>query len=139
MQRIRNTILKGAHHERMRQKGNDPKRPRPLSLPEHHCRRETVRAGGREDLPPPTKGKELMTERYRVQVNPALEYDPSAFFEFMAEDRSGAEQARNAMANLLLYLQDTLGVMGDFANIFWIEVSIDGGPWEEIGEEEEDD
>jgi hypothetical protein len=81
--------------------------------------------------------KPMDEKRYRVECMPAIEHDSSGIFEHIFNSIDAANQGIEAMANLLLYIQDKTGLMDDWSNTFWIEQSIDGGPWEGVDEEEE--
>ena len=70
---------------------------------------------------------------YRVNFIPAIE----ASKESIKVESITLEQAKSnldAMANLLLFLQDN-GRMPDFSNAAWVERLVDG-EWEEVDEEE---
>jgi hypothetical protein len=68
---------------------------------------------------------------YKLTIYPCLETANQAFttefFEFLVE----LVAAKNACANLLLFLQDRVEVMDDESNMFICEVYIDG-EWEEL-------
>lgn len=78
-----------------------------------------------------------MTKNYKVTIIPAIEIDPSAMISFTYSQREQAIRTRDALADLLLFIQDDLSAMDDFSNSMFIEEQIDGGEWME-GEEKAD-
>ena len=75
-----------------------------------------------------------MFKKFRVSVYPAIgKYGLSKTFEF--ETSAEMESASNAMADLLLYLQDDLKIMEDYSNAFIEEEWSDKDhQWMEIDE-----
>lgn len=72
--------------------------------------------------------------KYRVNFIPALEVSSESIkLEFATKFQ--AEQALDAMAMLLLFMQDN-AMMNDFSNVAWIEKLVDG-EWEEVDEDVE--
>ncbi len=72
--------------------------------------------------------------KFRVNFIPALEVsNESIKLEFVSKFQ--AKQALDAMAILLLFMQDN-AMMNDFSNVAWVEELVDG-EWEEVDEEEE--
>ena len=72
---------------------------------------------------------------FRLTVYPVMDInmDASKNFEFSTHEEMMA--AKNAIADMLLYLQDDLEVMNDFSNMFVLEQNCDGD-WEEIDEDD---
>ena len=68
--------------------------------------------------------------KYRVTVLPALEITTETN-EFLFETKEEGVAAANTVADMLLYLQDDLGVMEDYSNVVAIEKKTDG-EWEQI-------
>lgn len=67
---------------------------------------------------------------FRLTINPALEEgDNTISFTYLTSDLM--EKAADSMANMLLFLQDGIGVMPDYSNMFIKEQYIDG-EWQEI-------
>jgi len=70
--------------------------------------------------------------KYRLTITPAFEVSSKAIsFEFEAEDQMLA--AKDSCADLLLFIQDAVGAMAGYSNIFEMEELIDG-EWEEYEE-----
>lgn len=66
---------------------------------------------------------------YRVTVFPAIEVTFEAItMEFETEKEMLA--AEQAMADLVLFLQDTVELMDDYSNVFTMERFVDG-EWED--------
>jgi hypothetical protein len=66
---------------------------------------------------------------YRMTITPAFEAgNHSITFEFETAGQMLA--AQNTAADLLLFLQNTAGVMDDYSNVFCLEEMIEG-EWEE--------
>lgn len=71
----------------------------------------------------------------RLTVIPALEISKEPLvMQFETEQELDA--ARDAVANMLLFLQDKLRVMPDYSNVFTKEEFVDG-EWVENDEEED--
>lgn len=79
-----------------------------------------------------------MSELYNLTVIPALE-DSREHINMEFNTKAEAIAAKNAVADVLLFLQDTLRVMPDYSNSIIIEVKKDDGPWEEMEEEVNDE
>ncbi len=75
-----------------------------------------------------------MSEKYRLKIHPAIEFDMDQILELEFNSIGEVGAAKNSCAHLLLFVQDTLGVMGDYSNIFIIEALVDG-EWQELDEE----
>ena len=71
--------------------------------------------------------------KYRLTICPAFEKDSSAIKEFKFETKAEMFAAGNCAADLLLFLQDNLGVMVDYSNSFDYQKLIND-EWKEIGE-----
>jgi len=70
--------------------------------------------------------------KYRMTIYPAIEHGNHAVkFGFETADQMVA--AKDVVAGLLLFLQDTAGVMKDYSNVFCLEQLFDG-EWEEYEE-----
>jgi len=70
--------------------------------------------------------------KYRITAYPAIEASKS----YIVMPFETAEQmivAKDAMANLLLFIQDSLKVMSDYSNVFIMEELV-SGDWEEYEE-----
>ena len=82
-----------------------------------------------------------MTNVYKelkLKVYPALEVGECIESTYQTADE--LLRAQENMANLLIFLQDDLRVMGDYSNAFIIEAKpADGGNWEEVMEEDLDE
>ena len=76
--------------------------------------------------------------KWRVCVIPSLEGGGQSM-ELVYPMRVQAMAASDAMASLLLFLQDTVCVMPEHSNVFWIEELVEGEwlAYEEDEEEEE--
>jgi len=70
--------------------------------------------------------------KYRMTIYPALEAGNHTV-EFGFETADQMLVAKDVAAGLLLFLQDTAGVMKDYSNLFILEECIDG-EWEEYDE-----
>ncbi len=70
--------------------------------------------------------------KYRMTIHPALEAGNYAV-KFGFETTEQMLVAKDVAAGLLLFLQDTAGVMKDYSNVFFLEHQIDG-EWEEYEE-----
>lgn len=69
---------------------------------------------------------------YRMTIHPALEAgNHTVKFGFETAEQMIA--AKDVAAGLLLFLQDTAGVMKDYSNVFFLEEKING-EWEEYEE-----
>ena len=73
--------------------------------------------------------------KYKLTIYPATELDMTACKEMQFNTRSEIKAARNACADLLLFLQDDITVMNDYSNMF-IEEQLVDGEWEEVEEDE---
>jgi len=71
---------------------------------------------------------------YKLTIYPAFDLDMTACKEMQFNTRSEIKAARNACADLLLFLQDDITVMKDYSNMFVEEQLVDG-EWEEVDEE----
>ena len=72
--------------------------------------------------------------KYKLTIYPATDLDITACKEMQFNTRSEIKAARNACADLLLFLQDDITVMKDYSNMFIEEQFVDG-EWEEVDEE----
>ena len=70
--------------------------------------------------------------KYRMTIYPALEAGNHTV-KFGFETAEQMVVAKDVAAGLLLFLQDTAGVMRDYSNVFLLEEQIDG-EWEEYEE-----
>lgn len=70
--------------------------------------------------------------KYRMTIHPALEAGNHAV-KFGFETAEQMVVAKDVAAALLLFLQDTAGVMKDYSNVFILEELVDG-EWEEYEE-----
>lgn len=68
--------------------------------------------------------------KYRLLVVPALEKS-NQFKVFPFESKVEVLAAQNTAADILLFLQDDLGVMPDFSNIVSAEERCDG-EWQDL-------
>ena len=73
--------------------------------------------------------------KYKLTIYPVTDLDITACQEMQFNTRSEIKAARNACADLLLFLQDEITVMNDYSNMFIVEQLVDG-EWEEVDEEE---
>lgn len=70
--------------------------------------------------------------KYRMTIHPALEAGNHTV-KFGFETAEQMIVAKDVAAGLLLFLQDTAGVMKDYSNVFFLEELVDG-EWEEYEE-----
>lgn len=70
--------------------------------------------------------------KYRMIIHPALEAG-NHVVKFGFETAEQMVVAKDVAAGLLLFLQDTAGVMNNYSNLFFLEELIDG-EWEEYEE-----
>ena len=70
--------------------------------------------------------------KYRMTIHPALEAG-DYIVKFGFETAEQMVVAKDVAAGLLLFLQDTAGVMKDYSNVFFLEELVDG-EWEEYEE-----
>lgn len=70
---------------------------------------------------------------YRLTVFPALEASKQTITLYFNSQQKMNESASN-MANMLLFLQDTIKVMADYSNVFLRERFLDG-EWQDLEEE----
>jgi len=70
--------------------------------------------------------------KYRLIIIPALEHGNESM-EIKFETAEQMVVAKNACADLLLFMQDKMKIMPDFSNSFDMEEFIDG-EWEEYEE-----
>jgi len=68
---------------------------------------------------------------YKLIIHPAACEFPNAFIERLYLTLEQAKAASNACADLLLFLQDDMEVMNDYANMFVVVQKVDG-EWCEI-------
>ena len=73
-----------------------------------------------------------VSKEYRVTIHPAMEVDATASISITYSTNREAEIVRNAMANLLLFLQDDLRAMEDYSNMIFTEERVNGGDWEVV-------
>ena len=76
-----------------------------------------------------------MDNKFRLTIYPAFELSDSSSKQFEFNSTIEMFAAKNACADLLLYLQDEITVMNPYSNMFICEVYEDG-EWLEIDEEE---
>ena len=67
---------------------------------------------------------------YRLTINPALEKGNTTISRTFA-CISQLDLVKEFTADLLLFLQDEIGVMEDYSNYFFVEELV-GGVWEEL-------
>ena len=67
---------------------------------------------------------------YRLTINPALERSNTVISRTFA-CISQLDLVKEFTADLLLFLQDEIGVMEDYSNYFFVEELV-GGVWEEL-------
>mgnify|MGYP003630823976 CR=1 FL=1 len=78
--------------------------------------------------------------RYKLTVYPAFELDRSAGKTFGLDTKVEVMAVYNAVADLLLYLQDEITILPDYSNYFTCEQFFEGEWHEEpLDEEEEED
>lgn len=70
--------------------------------------------------------------KYRMTIHPAIEAGNHTV-RFGFETAEQMIVAKDVVAGLLLFLQDTAGVMKDYSNAFFLEELVDG-EWEEYEE-----
>lgn len=70
--------------------------------------------------------------KYRLLIMPALEHGNDSM-EIKFETAEQVVAAKNACADLLLFMQNKMKIMPDFSNSIDMEVFIDGD-WEEYKE-----
>lgn len=63
--------------------------------------------------------------KYRMTIHPALEAGNHTV-KFGFETAEQMVVAKDVAAGLLLFLQDTAGVMEDYSNVFFLEELVDG-------------
>jgi hypothetical protein len=68
---------------------------------------------------------------YKLTIHPCLDSANEAYTTCKFETKSELMAAKNACADLLLFLQDKLRAMDDESNMFICEKLIDG-EWEEL-------
>ena len=67
---------------------------------------------------------------FRLTINPAMsEGNNTISFTYTTNDQM--DRSANDMADMLLFLQDTIQVMPDYSNMF-IKEQFVGGDWEEV-------
>lgn len=71
---------------------------------------------------------------YKLTIHPCLDSAKEAYTTYRFETKKELVSAKNACADLLLFLQDKLRVMDDESNAFICEELI-SGEWEEIDED----
>lgn len=62
---------------------------------------------------------------HRLSINPAVE-EGNLTIEYEFYRQKDLDVARDAIADMLLFLQDKLQVMPDYSNIFYEEILVDG-------------
>jgi len=70
--------------------------------------------------------------KYKLTINPAIEAG-SNDIEFGFETAEQMVVSKDTAASLLLFIQDTAGVMDDYSNMFIMEEMVNG-EWEEYEE-----
>lgn len=70
----------------------------------------------------------------KLTIHPCFDSAPDAYTSYKFETESELMAAKNACADLLLFLQDKLKVMDDESNVFICEEFVDG-EWVEIEED----
>lgn len=70
---------------------------------------------------------------YKLTIYPAWDADNEGFTEQEFKTLSELLAAKETAANLLLYIQDEMRLMGDYSNMFIKEIFVDG-EWEEYDE-----
>jgi hypothetical protein len=71
--------------------------------------------------------------KYRLRIYPAMETEEIYSKAFCYETLAEMLAARDTVATLLLFIQDTMEVMNDYSNAFILYEYIDGF-WEEYDE-----
>jgi len=77
----------------------------------------------------------MSKQKYKLTIYPAYCLDHTASKEMLFSTVDEMKAARNACADLLLFMQDEMTIMNDYSNMFIEEQFVDG-EWEEIDEEE---
>ena len=72
---------------------------------------------------------------YKLTIYPTLDLNSNSYKELLFNTSAEMTAAKNACADLLLFLQDEITVMKDYSNMF-IEEQLVDGEWEEVDEEE---
>jgi hypothetical protein len=72
--------------------------------------------------------------KFKLTIHPCLETANQAYTTGFFETKNELVAAKNACANLLLFLQDQLKAMDDESNMFICEEHVDG-EWKEIDDE----
>jgi len=70
---------------------------------------------------------------FKLTIFPAVEAGHSSI-SFLYNTAEEMVASKDTSANLLIYIQDTVKVMGDYSNVFYMEVNVDG-EWEEYEED----
>ena len=81
-------------------------------------------------LPHPNAEVPVVKEKcYRLTIMPALEVGGS-YKKWTFDTLEEVVAAKNTSAELLLFIQDTMGIMRDYSNIFEVSELVDG-EWED--------
>ena len=73
--------------------------------------------------------------KYKLTIYPVMDSGKEAYTSELFETRKELLAAKNACANLLLFLQDKLKVMPDESNMFLLEEKVNDD-WEELETED---